>query len=533
MDNRISPLTQTVKYDVMGTMEYDLCNVLDGFCSEPIPGPVGIIIFGASGDLTHRKLLPSLYELYRKQYLRDRFYVLGCARTKLSESEFQKRVRDSLKEKAEYAGNGEKQLADFVRHCTYLSGDYTDPALYSELSAQLSLFDVRFDTDANHLFYLATPPSLYTEISCRLGASGLAQEKEKSGYAHIIFEKPFGHDLDSARDLDQQLRNVFREHQIYRIDHYLGKETVQNILMFRFANTIFEPIWNRSYIDHIQITVAESLGVEHRAGYYEHAGLLRDMFQNHMMQMLALVAMEPPASFQADRVRDERIKLLRSIQRFETARDVKEQIVRGQYSAGMIGGTQVPGYREEPGVAPNSMTETYVAARLLIDNWRWQGVPFYLRSGKRLGKKLSEIVIVFKNVPHSLFSPLKASDLAPNMLVFSVQPEEGIALKIQIKMPGPKLCMQPLFMNFRYKDHLKEEPPEAYQRLLLDCIVGDQTLFWRYDEVETAWAFWGPVLNVWEQERGTIPLEHYEAGTWGPGSSHVLLARENRSWHMP
>jgi len=338
----------------------------------------------------------------------------------------------------------------------------------------------------------------------------------------VVIEKPIGRDLASALALDRTLSAVFAEHQIYRIDHYLGKETVQNILLFRFANTIFEPIWNRRYIDNIQITVAEEAGIEHRAGYFEQTGLLRDIFQNHMLQMLALVAMEPPCSFDADRVRDEKVKLLRAVRPFEPAA-IAVDFVRGQYK----------GYLEEPGVAPDSRMETFVAAKLLIDNWRWQGVPFYLSAGKRLKRKTSKIAVTFKSVPHSMFFPLTPADLAADILTFHVQPEEGITLRIQAKHPGPKLCMDALEMKFRYKEEIGAELPEAYQRLLLDCLLGDQTLFIRRDDMEVAWSLITPVLEAWEEDRDysrTGKLERYPAGSWGPACAEELLQRDGRSW---
>ena len=348
----------------------------------------------------------------------------------------------------------------------------------------------------------------------------------------MVVEKPFGRDLASSTALDVEMRQTLGEEQIYRIDHYLGKETVQNILMFRFANAVFEPIWNRNYIDHVQIIVAERLGVEHRAGYYEQAGLLRDMFQNHMMQMLAMVAMEPPTSFHADRIRDEKTKLFKAIRPFDLG-GLDRSVVRGQYAAGEEEGKRAVAYRDEPGVAKNSQVDTYVAAKLMIDNWRWQGVPFYLRSGKRLSEKMSEIAIVFKEVPHSMFTPLTRKDLAPNMLILNVQPKEGISLRVEAKHPGEKLCINPLFMKFSYEEVFGSEPPDAYERLLLDCLLGDQTLFVRGDGMTVAWQLVTPLLTAWERNPESNPLAFYPCGSWGPKEADDLIGRDGREWIVP
>ncbi|EKD28913.1 MAG: hypothetical protein ACD_79C00165G0002, partial [uncultured bacterium] len=358
--------------------------------------------------------------------------------------------------------------------------------------------------------------------------NNLLNEDNNSGnFAKLVFEKPFCSDLKSALKLDEELKKYLSEKQIYRIDHYLGKDTVQNILLFRFANSIFEPIWNRRYIDHVQITVAETLGVEHRAGYFEHSGLLRDMFQNHMLQMMSLVAMEPSHSFDADRIRDEKVKLLRSIRQF-TKKTLKTDLIRAQYLKGKIDGKEVQGYRNEKEVNKNSQTETFIASKLFVDNWRWEGVPFYLRSGKRLERKISQIIIMFKPVPHSIFPMLSPSDLAPNFLIFSIQPDEGISLNIQAKKPGPKLCMSPLFMDFKYSNVFGSSPPEAYERLLLDCMLGDQSLFIRSDSMEIAWSLLDPILEYWN-ECETVP-ENYAAGSWGPQSSFDLIEKDDRNW---
>ncbi len=507
----------------------DYLDVRGSFCVETRPGPCGLIIFGASGDLTYRKLIPALFNLYKKDLLPDEFYVLGCARTKMTDEEFRKRASISISESS--SKNQQPEIDNFVRFCSYHSVDYYSRESYIDLSKKINKMDTEYNSYGNHIFYFATPPDLYCPIAKKLNSAGLTKEldNEKS-FVRVVIEKPFGHDLNTALALDKELHLSFSENQIYRIDHYLGKETVQNILMFRFANAIFEPIWDRRYIDNVQITVAESIGVEHRAGYFERAGLLRDMFQNHILQMLALVAMEPPTSFNADRIRDERVKLLRSLRPFPL-NNLSQFILRGQYTSGFINGKAVPGYRQEINVSPNSNTETFISAKIFIDNWRWQGVPFYIRTGKRLARKISEIAIIFKRVPHSMFAPLPPENLSPNILVFNVQPEEGIALTIQAKQPGAKLCMSPIVMDFRYKDLFGIDMPDAYERLLLDCMVGDQTLFWRSDDVESAWSFVTPVLDKWKSDPQCCPLTFYKAGSWGPDESFDMIKHDGREWH--
>ncbi len=502
------------------------------FCLETRPKSCGVIIFGASGDLTARKLIPSLFTVYCRKLLPKKFFVLGAARSPMSDESFRDAMRDGL---MQHVKNPDPdQMREFLRHCHYHAGHYTEPDLYQEIAGRLRELDQKFETGARHLFYLATPPSLYAPIVEQLGEAGLVSqtEEEDGDWARVIIEKPFGHDLASALALDRQLRKNLAEDQIYRIDHYLGKETVQNILMFRFANSIFEPIWNGQFVDHVKITVAESIGVGHRAGYFEQAGVIRDMFQNHMLQMLALVAMEPPASFDADRVRDEKVKLLRAIRPFDFEK-LDEVFIRGQYVSGEQDGEQVTGYREEEGVAPNSHIETYAAVKLQVDNWRWQGVPIYMRSGKRLARRYSEIAITFKHIPHSMFSPLKPAEFHPNVLVLNVQPNEGIALIMQAKSPGPKLCMSTLKMDFHFHDVFDEKPGDAYERLLLDGMLGDQTLFVRHDDMVVAWSLITPILEKWEAEGSYGRVYPYKPGSWGPKEADELLDREGRYWINP
>ncbi len=503
-----------------------------GLCMEVSPIPNTIVIFGASGDLAHRKLLPALYNLYRRDLLHERSRIIGCARSHMDDDAFRSMVRERMpKCISELCG---RKLDAFLAKLSFVSGPYDEPSTYAKLSAKIAEIEQETCCGAGRVYYLSTPSSLHAPIVSMLGAAGLVEENQEGRpWRNVVIEKPFGRDLESARKLDNELRAILRERQIYRIDHYLGKETVQNILMLRFANLIFEPVWNRNYIDSVQITAAETVGVEHRAGYFETAGLLRDMFQNHMLEMLSLVAMEMPSSFESKAVRDEKTKLLRSIRPFPEGK-IGECLIRAQYEAGRDAtGEALAPYSAEPGVKPDSKTETYVAAKLFIDNWRWQGVPFFLRSGKRLARKRSEIAITFKRLPHSIFEPVRAENLAPNQLVLNVQPEEGLSLTIQAKQPGPKLCMGSLTMDFKYDSILEEgeSMPEAYERLLLDCMLGDQTLFIRSDAIESAWTLLTPVLNAWEADApGCGPLLKYPAGSWGPDEAEKLFDRIDQSW---
>jgi glucose-6-phosphate 1-dehydrogenase len=499
----------------------------DIICAETAAGPNALVVFGASGDLTHRKLLVSIFQLFTQNLLDENFYLLGCGRKKLSDGDFRKTAQQSIRENSDFVSA--KDLKTFTDKLYYIDGDYGEAGFYERIKVRLTELDQKHKVHESLVYYLAVPPFLYTTIVEHLGSAGLGCP-EKPGTKEqikLVVEKPFGRDLQSAVELNEKLAHCFNESQIYRIDHYLGKETVQNILMFRFANAIFEPVWNRNYIDNIQITIAETIGVEHRAGYYDKSGALRDIFQNHMLQMLALAAMEPPISFEADHIRDGKVKLLRSIRPFKLD-ELDNFIVRGQYGPGSINSKEVKGYLEEEGISENSKTETFVAAKVFIDNWRWQDVPFYLRTGKRLAAKDTEIAITFKQVPFSMFASAGLDKLPPNVLVLQIQPEEGISLSFQAKRPGSKICMSTLNMNFNYKSIFLVDMPEAYQRLLLDCMVGDQTLFTRFDGVETSWRLLTPVLEAWEKDQSR-PCE-YAAGSDSFPEANALIESDGRKW---
>ena len=494
------------------------------------PQPCAMVIFGASGDLTKRKLIPALFYLTRERMLPAGFSVVGCARTPGSDDSFRDEMGQAVKTYLKLTSESDAFVEGFSKGIFYVAEDFGDPAAYGQLKNLLDRLDQERGTSGNRLFYLATPPSFFPVIVKHLGAAGLGKPKfPGQSWTRIIIEKPFGRDLSGARELNRVVTEVFNEEQVYRIDHYLGKETVQNLLVFRYANGIFEPFWNRRYISNVQLSVAEDLGVENRGSYYEEAGLVRDMIQNHVLQLLSLVAMEPPATFDATSVRDEKAKLLRAIRPF-SSEQIDEFTVRGQYTEGWVGGRKVPGYREEPKVSPSSTTETYAALQLNIDNWRWADVPFYLRSGKRLAKRVSEIAIQFRRVPHMLFKGAGADGIEPNVLALNVQPNEGISLKFCAKLPGASMQIRPVQMEFRYGESFGAPPPTAYETLLLDCMLGDATLFNRSDAVELSWELVDPILTRWREE-GPRGLTTYPAGSWGPAEADALIERDGCEWH--
>lgn len=476
--------------------------------------PCEIVIIGATGDLTARKLVPALFNLYLNHGLPDFFSIVGCGRTKLSNQQFRGKMETAL-----MAANlmDKNKWHSFAASLSYRSVDYGDLTSFISLAEFLKNLDQKNNTRGNRIFYLALPPSLYKPVTQMLGESGLGEEKENgNGWSRLVIEKPFGRDLKTAVELNQSIQTHFKEHQIFRIDHYLAKETVQNILMFRFANAIFEPIWNRRYIDHVTILASETLGVEHRAGYYEQAGVIRDMFQNHMMQILAFTAMEAPSQFETSRVRDEKVKVFRSLRPFPVEK-LHEHIVLGQYGPGAINGKQVLGYREERDINPDSLTPTFAEMKVFIDNWRWQGIPFYIISGKRLAKKLTEIMIQFKDIPHSMFRQTLGERIDANRLTLGIYPDEKITLTFQTKNPGARVCLRSVTMDFSYHQNYTGPVLDAYEKVLLDCMSGDQMLFWRQDGIEHCWSFLTPILNECETcDNRSKMLQFYESGSWGP-----------------
>ncbi len=508
-----------------------------GLAADRNPQACAMVIFGVSGDLTSRKLMPALYDLYVTVPLPPGFTIIGISRRPWSDDDFREEMRKAVSEFATRPITDDT-WESFARGLFYVQGDFDDPAVYQRLHERLETVDNERGTNGNRLYYLATPPSFYEHIAAGLGTAGLVRRQEiysdprANGWNRIVIEKPFGHDLGSAQHLNAAINSVFAEQQVYRIDHYLGKETVQNVLAFRFANVLFEPVWNRHYVDQVQITVAESLGIENRATYYEEAGAMRDMIQSHMLQLVSVVAMEPPAFFNGDALRDEKVKVLRSVVP-PTGETIASSVVRGQYGHGYVAGTEVVGYRDEDGVSPESQTETFVALKLEIDNWRWNGVPFYLRTGKRLPRRVTEIAIQFNSVPHLMFKLTEGQSLPPNVLTMRIQPDEGISLRVAAKVPGAGTKLQPVQMDFDYGASFGQAGPDAYVRLLLDAMLGDPTLFARDDEIDTAWSLVQPIIDAWKESPTTQSLPTYEAGTWGPVEAELLMASDRRSWRRP
>jgi glucose-6-phosphate 1-dehydrogenase len=491
--------------------------LLEGLRLRRTPEPCAMVIFGASGDLSHKKLFPALYSLEYRRLLPENFAVVGVARTEATDDEF----REDMKEAVRKYGRDElrddvwDRLAEGMR---WVTTDFSDEGGEDHLVDVLNEVDSELGTQGNRIYYLAVPPGAYETI-----VEAVGKRRGTEGWTRLIVEKPFGHDLDSARELNALLTRYFEEREIFRIDHYLGKETVQNMLALRFANGIFEPIWNRQFVDHVQITVAETIGIEGRADYYERAGAIRDIFQNHLLQLLAITAMEPPIDFSADSVRNEKVKVLRALHT-----PGPKSVVRGQYGRGFVEGEEVPGYRDERGVDPSSMTDTYVAAKLYVDNWRWADTPFYVRMGKRLARRETTIAMQFERAPHPPFEELAAEGLRPNVLLVHIQPNEGVSLAIGAKVPGQGMQIRTVHMDFLYGGAFRTGMPEAYERLILDAMLGDATLFTRADEIEEQWLLVDTIVAAWKRDRPAFP--NYEAGTWGPPSADELIERDGRSW---
>jgi glucose-6-phosphate 1-dehydrogenase len=505
----------------------------DGSGKPKRPHACVVVIFGASGDLTRRKLIPALYNLALEKRLPERFAVVGYARSDMTQESFREKMREDVKRFSRTGLQDQAVWQQFAATLYYVRGGYDENDGFQALKEFVDGFDRGSRVLPARVFYLAIPPDLYGTAVERIAAAGLAcKESDGETRSRVVIEKPFGADLQSARELNRRIHEVLDERQIYRIDHYLGKETVQNIMVFRFANAVFEPIWNRRYIDHVQITAAESVGVENRGGYYEQAGVVRDMFQNHLLQLLCMTAMEPPVGLDADAVRDEKGKLLKSV-RPVVSEEVAAAAVRGQYGPGRVDGEEeVPGYRQEPGVAKNSPNVTYAAIRFFVDNWRWEGVPFYLRSGKRMPKRVTEIAIQFKRPPMLLFKAHAVEDVSPNILVLRIQPDEGVSLKFEVKPPGHDMVIRPLSLDFSYEESFGNSPPEAYETLLEDCIEGDSTLFTRHDWVELAWSLMDPIIQVWDLSRPR-GFPNYDSGSWGPKEADDFMARDGRRWRRP
>jgi glucose-6-phosphate 1-dehydrogenase len=505
-----------------------------GLVEERTGDACAVVIFGASGDLTRRKLMPALYNLAVSRSLPGGFAVVGVARRAKSDQAFRGEMSEGVAQHSRRKPVDPSVWSDFERRMSYVAGSFEDPETYTRLGAHLGALDKECGTSGSRLYYLAVPPSEHGTIVRGLRAANLvapaSASKEGGPFTRVVFEKPFGHDLASAQELNETIGGVFDEAQVYRIDHYLGKETVQNLLVFRFANSLWEPIWNREHIDHVQITVAEEIGVEGRGKFYEQTGVTRDIVENHLMQLLCLTAMEPPISLSADSVRSEKVKVLRALRPMER-RTVQESVIRGQYGRGFVRADEVPAYREEPDVAPDSSVETFLAMRVLVDNWRWGGVPFYVRAGKRLPRRVTEIAIQFKHVPHSLFRTPDGG-VTPNVLAMRIQPDEGIALRFISKEPGQQTVLRDVTMDFRYGSSFGSNTPEAYERLLLDSMRGEATLFTRRDEVEAQWEYIDHVFDAWAAQ-GHVPPPVYPAGSWGPDAADGLLAKDARRWRKP
>jgi glucose-6-phosphate 1-dehydrogenase len=503
----------------------------EGLEQERVPDASCLVIFGASGDLTQRKLIPALYSLAHDGLLPAGQTIIGYARPDFTDDAFRMAMREACDKHARVQPVDDAVWENFAKGLFYVRGDFSEPEGFLRLNQRLQECDKTRGTGGRRIYYLAVPPQFFPVIADLLGAEKMVTDPERGGpFTRVIIEKPFGHDLASAKELNRVAVTTFRERQVFRIDHYLGKETVQNLLVLRFANGIFEPFWNRQYIDHVQFTVAESIGVEKRGSYFETAGITRDIVQNHMLQLVSLVGMEPPVAFEADAVRDEKVKVLRALREFPRGQEA-ECTVRGQYAEGSVLGESAPAYRSEPQVDPQSNVETYAAMKIFIDNWRWADVPFYLRAGKRLPKRVTDISIHFRPAPYPLFRKMTKMKTQPNVLAIRIQPDEGISLRFDSKVPGPTVRSAPVTMEFRYATSFGAEPPEAYERLLLETMLGDSTLFARRDEVETAWAWLDPLLEAWAHD--PHPPEFYPAGTWGPEAADRLIERDGRKWRRP
>jgi glucose-6-phosphate 1-dehydrogenase len=510
-----------------GRYDGDLNPLRQGLRMERVPDPCAFVLFGATGDLAHRKVIPAIYQLWRTNLLPAEFSLVAVARRPYSNETFAAEVRASVEKYSRVQPIDEAAWAELAKRITYFQLDFGDDAGFDRLAERLDLLDAERGTAGNRVFYLATQPSQVTEIVRQTGRVGLDHELRGAGWRRAVIEKPFGRDLESARLLNHEVGKVFRESQVYRIDHYLGKETVRNLLVFRFGNGIFEPVWNRSYVDHVQITVAESIGVENRGAFYEETGASRDILQNHLLQLMTLVAMEPPSSFHADALRDQKLQVLRAIAPPDDE-TVRRNVVRGQYGPGWVAGEAAAGYRQEPEVDPESETETYVAGRFHIDDWRWSGVPFYLRAGKRLPKRATEIAVQFKEVPLRLFREA-SGDPAPNVLAMRIQPDEGIMLRFAAKVPGLGLDVRTVNMDFAYDTSFAVDSTDAYETLILDVLIGDASLFTRADEVEAAWSVVTPIIAAWAGLQAPR-FPDYAAGTWGPEAADELMERDGRRW---